>query len=265
MPKDVPQNLKRVEESLTGNEIKALNDLSTGLGHKLHRLFSSLGSSVAAQSGHKGGVGIVKQKAKDTKGVVEAALTLQEDRVAGLADPIEDLDAVNLRTLRRMLPDATETGSTEGDALKEVCRPTTLSNMKTAATEMTEIYVVEVLNEFVYVLGADGFVGVLEVYVLLGENAMFRVGRLELSEIPTRMVLQGHYLYACNVNGGSQNLTVIDVKQPDTPVEVVVFDVGATAANVHAQGRFVYVACAGSCKIVDVSVPGLPIVRGTTP
>lgn len=265
-----PQNTRRINESITGEEIAKLNEVSPGLGNKLHRLLSTFGSSLAAQAGHKGSVGVVKQKTKNQQGIIDPALTLQQDRIAGVDDPIDDLDAVNLRTLRRLLGQLTEDeDAIPVNPLKEVCRPIAMSNGKSVDTGLTVGYAVEVLNEFVYCLGLDGTDGVLEIYTLHGDNEMTLTSRLVLTEEPSQMVLQGHYIYACKVvlftspDFHSNNLTIIDVKMPDAPVEVVRFNVGAATNGLHVQGRYAYVACNASIKIVDVSVPTAPIVVGT--
>jgi len=115
------QNLRRVEESLNGGEIDALNKMLPGLGSKMQRILSTLGKAHSAQSGHFGPVGIAKQTQSDNRGVTQPALVLGggaatgkvgatapysnvgADRIAGLADPLDDLDAVNLRTTRRLI------------------------------------------------------------------------------------------------------------------------------------------------------------------
>ncbi len=250
-----PQNLKRHEESLSGEEIAKLNELAPGLGSKLHRMFAGLGSGLAAQAGHKGGVGIVKQKAKDLKGVITPALTLDEDRIAGIADPVNDLDAVNLRTLRRLTvqPEEEALPLDSNKAQKDVCRPIGLSNMKTVAVGMDVIYAVEVWNEYTYVLGLDGASGVLEIYVTHGDNVMSRTGRVVLSLVVRRMFLYGHHIYACNTAADSTHLLIINVKMPDVPDQVVNFNVGSPVRGVHANARFAYVACDDACHILDVA------------
>lgn len=270
MPDNSPQNLRRTEDSLSGEEIAALNGIQSGLGNKLHRLFSSLGQAVSAQAGHKGTVGIKKQEARDVKGVTAPALLLDEDRVGGVADPVNDLDAVNLRTLRRyieQIPDVGEGALTPAQVDKQVCRPTALSNMKTAITGMTTIYATEAQREFVYVAGEDNGTPVFQVYRILIDanhtNEMRLIASINQSEAFQRMILQGHFIFGCRTNGGSQDLTVIDVKKPHAPVEVALFNVGATCKGLHAQGRFVYVACVGVVKIIDASLPDAPVAKGS--
>lgn len=101
-----------------------------------------------------------------------------------------------------------------------------------------------------------------QVYRLGVRNVMELVSTLETTEFLTHMVLQGHYVYAISA-GETQNLTIIDIKKPDDPEEVVVFDVGATTRGIHAQGRYITVACDGGVKIVDVTVPSAPVVTAT--
>lgn len=104
MPKN-PQNLSRVEESIDGGEIAALNLIEPGLGNKLHRILSALGNAHAAQAGHKGTVAIKAQTAKDERGRVVPGMTFSGNRAADAADAIDDSDLVTLRQARRLLRD----------------------------------------------------------------------------------------------------------------------------------------------------------------
>lgn len=156
-----PPNLRRIEESLSGEEIAALNGVFDGLGLKLQRVLVALAGGISAQAGHKGKVALAKQTAKDSTGRMAPALELDSDRIAGLADPIEDLDAVNLRTVRRLVEEAdpqnsegdSTTGISPTDVRRTVCRPLSLSDGNLTASGITTIRDVKVLNEFVYVIG----------------------------------------------------------------------------------------------------------------
>lgn len=257
------QNTKRIEETLQGTEIAKLNELSPGLGNKLHRMFSGLGNVQSAQAGHKGSVGIKKQKRINPQGITDAAIVLERDRIAGVDDPIDDLDAVNLRTLRRLRQELVEDDPQAGSKQKEACRPVALSNMKTIETGMTATYAVEVLNELAYVAGEATGTPAFEVYRIFGQNEFVLIGSVTTSEIFQRMVLHGQYVFGCRNGSNSNNLTVIDLTKPDNPTEIALFNMGAAGKGLHAQGGFVHVACDGSIKIVDVSVPSAPIVTAS--
>lgn len=109
--------------------------------------------------------------------------------------------------------------------------------------------------------------GKFEVYRVKSDanhaNEMTLVGSLVTTEILRKVFLQAHYIFGVADGNSSRNLTIIDVKKPNAPVEVVVFDVGSVTRGVHAQGRLVYVACADGVKIVDISAPSFPVVLGT--
>jgi hypothetical protein len=64
---------------------------------------------------------------------------------------------------------------------------------------------------------------------------------------------------------GGNNLTIIDVKKPNAPVELASspFNVGGATRGLYAQGRMVFVGTDAGVKIIDFSVPGAPVVRGT--
>jgi hypothetical protein len=257
------QNLKRLEESLQGDEIARLNELSPGLGNKLHRMFSGLGSLISAQAGHKGTVAIKKQSSKNSQGIVDAALTMQEDRIAGVDDPIDDLDAVNLRTLRRSLPVIEQVLPTPDKALKQVSRPIGMTNMKTVATDMTATYASDVLNEHLYVVGEVTGTPRLEIYRIFGANEMELLSTFEPSEAFQRMVLHGQYIFGCRTNAASANLTVINISKPDNPEETALFNTTIAARGIHAQEGYIYVAGVGGIKIIDVSTPEAPRIVGS--
>lgn len=110
-------------------------------------------------------------------------------------------------------------------------------------------------------IGGGGF---LKIYRVAADNTFVLVGSVVLAAAYQKMILQGRYIYACKVSGGSANLVTIDVGRPSAPVAVSTLNVGIPdCLNLHAQGRFVFVVGVSGTVAVDVSVPGSPIVRGT--
>lgn len=107
--------------------------------------------------------------------------------------------------------------------------------------------------------------GVFQVYRVrsdeLHSNEMVLVGEVATTDALQRIFLQGHFVFG--INRSTSNLTIIDVKRPDAPAEVAVFNVGAVCKGLYAQGRFVFVAAVGGVKIVDISVPSAPVVVGS--
>ncbi len=97
------QNLRQMRESLSGEEIAALNAVSDGLGLKLHRLISTLGNIQAAQAGHAGPVLIAHQTKKDPQGKTPDAIRLQGGTIGDASPATKDDQYVTLAQIRQLL------------------------------------------------------------------------------------------------------------------------------------------------------------------
>lgn len=102
------QSLRRPGQHLTGAHIAALNSYGReqgvdDLGTVLARQFADHRAAIEARSGHRGTFELAAQTAQEPGGLVKPGLLLGENRIAGVADPVRDLDAVNLQTMRRLL------------------------------------------------------------------------------------------------------------------------------------------------------------------
>lgn len=99
------QNTRRGVGRIGGGVEEELNKLSPGIGttlvRELNQKLAVIGTRLAAQAGHHGTVEIVGQKAKDANAKLEPGLKLNSNRIAGVDDPIDNEDAVNLRYFRR--------------------------------------------------------------------------------------------------------------------------------------------------------------------
>lgn len=113
MSRNRPRNLTQIEESLTGQEIKALNATSPGLGDKMHRLISMLGQAHSAQAGFKGPVGFAKQQGRDELQRELPGFMLSGQRAADADDAIDDTDLTTLRQVRRLISQAKDEVSVE--------------------------------------------------------------------------------------------------------------------------------------------------------
>lgn len=105
--------------------------------------------------------------------------------------------------------------------------------------------------------------GVLQIYRRASDNSLVRVGSVSLAHNYQKMIHQGRYIYACKASSNDQHLAVIDVGRPNAPAVIATIDVGIVALNLHAMGNWVFVCGTTGVKIVDVSVPATPVVRGT--
>ena len=149
------------------------------------------------------------------------------------------------------------------------CQPIRLSNEKDGEI-FSEHYTVQVCNEFVYVTGDNGVSGDMSIYALLPDNTFLRVdpskgtGSIDLKAT----VLQGRYLYGVARDDSQNFLVIMDVGQPNASVSaanqgaqlISKTDLGDETRALDVQGKYAYVACTTSIRVVDVSVPGAPVV-----
>lgn len=262
MAKTKAQNLTRLEESLSGSEITALDDLIPGLGRKLHKLISNLGNIQAAQAGHSGTVVLAEQKARDAKGEKPDAMKLQGGRVGDASPALRDDQYVTLGQVRGLLAEQDpEALLDQIPTQKPACRPIGFLGAHQINTGLTNQYGTEVLNEIVYVIGDNESAGRLKIYRIAPDNNFVLLSTLNLTSAPQRMVLQGNYIYACG--GGITNLLLLNVSKPNAPEETTVFAMGFATRGLHVQGRYCYVVGDGAGKVVDVSVPGAPSIVGS--
>lgn len=267
MPSKKPQNLKTIEQDLSGH-IEALNGVSPGLGHLLQSLFTQHGNLQAAQAGHKGPVAIAKQTGKDARKIADPGLVLSMDRIAGVDFAKDNNDAVPLAQVRALIKDATDGINERGASppQKPFCQSPILGHPITQITGCTAIYATRTLLEFTYVAGEDSGTPLFEVYVEKLGNVMERVGVLNQSEIFTVMVNVGHYLIGGVTAGGSSNLTIIDATRPNAPVELPLFGVGSPIRDIDGDEGLAWIAlaCDAGAKLVDCSLPSAPVVLSTS-
>lgn len=274
MGKTKAQNLTRLEETLSGKQIEALNNLEPGLGSKIHKLFSNLGNIQAAQSGYSGPVVIAEQKPKTPQGDKPDSMQLQGGRIGQAAPAIRGDQYVTLDQVRAMFNCEYLAGILEDciddhldtEPPKPSCAPINLSNLKSLETELVEIYAVHVQNEFVVVTGNDGSSGHVNTYIIDADNEMHLLAEVDVIAIQhiQNSFLQGRFLYcAGSADHASTKLTIIDVLRfPQSGSGNGIVDLGANSLHAHAQGRFAYVTVAGGIKIVDCSNVLFPVVRG---
>src|SRR5271168_1171514 len=170
-------NQAPIKGGLAGAQIEALNRVLPGLGLEIHTQLTTLAKAHTAHSGQAGPVGIAKQKdrAAGSRGLTPPGLILSQDRIAGVQDPMDDMDATNLRTTRRIAAYAAQealnknpttsgggpgggtpgsggtpgkkgSGGTDGKDGTGACSQTagTLTQPNTLATALAVIYAVQV-------------------------------------------------------------------------------------------------------------------------
>lgn len=274
MPKtQAPQNQRRIDESLSGDEIAALNEVTPGLGNKMHRLLSALGAGLAAQAGHKGTVGIKLPKKKDARGNVEPGLRMDGGRISDLGDPVEGQDAVPLKLIRRLIdpanltellsqvdPSVIGTPGEPGETGIAGCTPWALRDRRKVTTGLSDVHSVQVLNEFVYVLGVSGATPTIEVYRINSARNLAFVDSATLSQELRRTCLHGDHIYGAVDGAGSTSMYVISIHKPDAMAEVGSVDVTEVINDIHVQGRIAWLGTVTGVIAVDVSNPAIPVV-----
>lgn len=237
-----PANLAGVKQGLSGSTITALNKLAPGAGTELHSLLSQLAQAHDATGGGHGPVGIKKQVKKDQRGNVLPALTLgadtgTPDRIDGVADPVDDFNAVNKRTLKRYVdysaaqlkqdfqegnlgapgkggapggPGSRGPGGTGGGGggrhggggggtgTSAGCSDVQLSNGVKQTSRFTRLYNMITVNEYVYAMGFTTGAE-FEVFRIGGDSNLNLVGSLGLSagDQCQHMRFANHYIFAC--------------------------------------------------------------------
>lgn len=255
-------NLHQVQTGLDPTDLQWLNDQNPGMGERISTILTHLGNVLGAAAGHRGTVVLKKQKTKNTTGLVDASLDVEEGRIGNVQDPVLELDAVNFRTLKRWAAQAgIDPENVIPEEQKPVCVPTALNNSNSTDTVLTAIHAVQAHNDFIYVMGASGATGKFQVY--LRTRPLRLIGQLTTTEAFQRMFLLGEYILGVKTDGLSQNLTVIDVRKPNALVELTVTNIGSPGQGIHAQGRYAYVATVAAMKIVDLGNVELPVVVGS--
>ncbi len=79
-----------------------------------------------------------------------------------------------------------------------------------------------------------------------------------------KIATQGDYVYVI-INGGSPDFVVLDISNPDSPVQVGSFVLNGSPVDIEVIGNYAYIASndnAEELKILDVSNPSAPVKVG---
>lgn len=236
---------------------------------ELNTILTDLAGRIDRSVGHAGPSVFVKQKTKDARGVASPGADLQNQRIVNVADPKDDLDVVNYRTMRRLQPGATEEEERRRFKPTEFCLPLGLTNQKRVTLPFVNGHSVEVDSNYSYAVGDDSTNGILAIYRTGIDNEFILLtDPLTLTNIVQRTLLIGHYLFGITVN--SNDLTIVDLTDPYVPFEVSgsPFDMGATLRSIgwiSQPGRYIGLGTATSgILVVDWSTPTAPTVVGTS-
>jgi hypothetical protein len=100
---------------------------------------------------------------------------------------------------------------------------------------------------------------------ILTSNTNFSVtGTSTVGNGPRNVVAQGGYAYV--INALSNTMSVVDISNPNSPVQISTTTVGTKPRDVAVSGRYSYVLNHDSqdLYIVDISNPKIPVVVATT-
>lgn len=243
--------------------------LPPDVGAALNRNFKVIADALSAASGLRGTMNIARQKKMDERSIQHPGMRLEGGRVADLADPIDPQDAAtrawvleqlkceNLRGILEKCTDADdpEEGDEDGDG--GTCQPAELSHQQSTTTGLVSVPGLRGLYPFIYLTGQDGDgVGHFQVYRSQPTNVPIRVADIELSEPASRMVFYSGFAFLITF---TTNLLVVNVSEPDAPVEVTAFDHGITANDICSQGEILYLVGDGAIRTISVANPGSPV------
>jgi hypothetical protein len=240
-----------------------------------------------ATNGSEGPVGIAKQTLKDKNKNTVPGLVLQGDRATGIADPINQDDAVNLKTLQdyttcaylaKQLAQCTEIDDAGTAAkVKPACQAPTLFTIGSRGLNVAGCSDVQAQDGRVYFLGVDNNGSSasqhehLFVYVDTG-SGFFQEQVVVPPQYGHSTALQGRYLYVSNNRFGTvpanPKLQIYDITDPQVgPVLKSNFDpgTGGITEAIAVQGHYCYMLIDigggnGRLVTVDVSNPAAPAV-----
>lgn len=117
-------NLTQIKSALEPTDIAWLNEQNPGMGQRFNATLVHLGNVLGAAAGHRGTPQLLRQKSKNVKGLVDASLDVMKGRIENVQDPVLDLDAVNLQTLRRHIFTEEQSRKEVEEALLPLLPPT---------------------------------------------------------------------------------------------------------------------------------------------
>src|ERR1044072_8126902 len=158
---EYPKDLRLKEDADLSDVIRTINQL-VQTQSTFNKRFTE---QHELQTGLKGTVVVAAPKKKDPRGKADPGLKLELGRIAEVEDPIADTDAVNLRSLKRLLTCSNlmrilSQCQDFDDAIEEsmddpACEPIELTNQKNFLTNLKDVHALQGHNEFLYVFGVD--------------------------------------------------------------------------------------------------------------
>lgn len=255
-----------------------MEGMSPQFGEALNERLRRIAEALESTSGLRGPVHIAKQKKYEkTSGreaITEAGMQLRANRIADVADPIDNQDAatkkwvLDLLTCRHLssilsrcqeaedlIDDSGVAGEGDGG-----CEPVHFSNQHSIDTGMTSVRAICSLNEFVYVFGLLSTAPTLLVYRQKYDNFQFELVGTEAianSIDVYHCFMSGRYIYysGYEVGGTTPKWGRVDILYPDAPVSTGSSSLGTgpSFGAPYVQGRFIFIPGTDKIYINDIS------------
>jgi YVTN family beta-propeller protein len=100
--------------------------------------------------------------------------------------------------------------------------------------------------------------------IIDGNTTIAEMSSTAVGDLPNSVFVSGKYAFTANIN--SNNISVVDVTNPSSPVQIATTSVGGQPYSIYVSGRYAYTAnyASGTISIVDVSNPFTPRQVATT-
>lgn len=266
-------NSRRHDLEIKPNQLEGM---SAEFGEALNERLRRIAEALESHSGLRGPVHIAKQKKyEQTAGreaITEAGMQLRANRIADLADPIDNQDAatkkwvLDLLTCRHLssilsrcqeAEDLIDDAGSDGD---DACESIHFSNQHRIDTGFTSVRAICSLNEFVYVFGLLSGAPTLNVYRQSYDNFQFElVGTETISNSidVAHCFMDGRYIYysGYEVGGTTPKWGRVDLLYPDFPISTGSGSLGTgpSFGAPYVQGRFVFIPGTAKIYIIDIS------------
>lgn len=260
-----------------------------------HELFTTIANRLEtisnhfqAQAGTAGPVGIAKQRGKDKNKNTEPAIILEGDRVTGVADPINDTDAVpygflkkllrceNLRRILALCTDINEIGTGTSATTGTACVPARLAltnTLDTGIAPTNQINQVVARGDYLYLHapGTPGVNGFFKIYYIGDPVAGIQlVGSLTLTSgilsNTAYLAIQDSFAYLWSTNG---KLVVVNIARPDNPfLESFTTFGSGVSSGIAVAGKYAYAGeddgANQNLVVIDISDPVNPELMSLT-
>ena len=155
-------------------------------------------------------------------------------------------------------------GSPSSIAIIDISNPKTPTQISTSSIGDTNPYSIYVSGRYAYVAhSVDG--GTISVVDIANPKSPFFVASTSMGvgTYPQSIYVSGRYAYVAN--NGNSSISVIDISNPSTHVEIGTVTLDELPNSISVSGRYAYVGHEGGLfSVVDISNPSSPTQATTT-